>query len=191
MNEKVHQSTELLKLWLTEEEVYVKDGDTEKLITKIPMYLPNLNLIVMKEDLNTITFLATFDSKEKVHLSISDSLEIDRLCLNVSSSDFIVNQCIRVTDDGNVAFRTGEVRAISRSNDLHLKIGSTSGPFSVRVFKFGSFEFFVNDVESNEQDIEEHSNVLDVASNGILLLIIGTFLFVIEFVYDEHQKLSI
>lgn len=117
----VKQTTELFGLWCSVENVYVMDGNIQKEVTTNPMFLPNLNLIIMKRDPNTIAFYTTCDSSNIKCLSISDGADIDRFSLKLNASNFVVNSSIRVHEDGHVEFRGGIEQPITRSPNLHLK----------------------------------------------------------------------
>lgn len=152
----VHQSTELFSLRCSIEDIYVMDGSVQKNITTGPMFLPNLNLIMMKKDSHTIVFFTVRDSDNGMCLSISDGLDIDLFCLKLNASSFVVNSSIRVRENGHVEFRGGPERPITRSPNLHLKVRSENEPFSVHILKYGSFDFELNG--HLEQNLVDHTD---------------------------------
>lgn len=152
-NQTIQQSTELFSLWCSIDDVCVMDGNIQKLITSSPMFVPNLNLIIMKSDANTIVFLATLDSVKTVELNIYDSSDIDRFRLKVNESNFIVNRSIRIREDGRAEFR--HCTPINqRSTDPCLKVRSENQPFVLRISKFGLYEFFVDSHSEPGSEVE-------------------------------------
>lgn len=95
-NHTVQESTEVFSLFCSTQSMSIMDGNIRKLIGFHPMYLRNLNLILMKKDANTIACYSVTTERVNVHLSISDNNGNDRFCLKLFQRSFVINRSICV-----------------------------------------------------------------------------------------------
>lgn len=149
----VQQSTEALELWCSEELTHILDGDVLKVLSAEPVLISTENVFLVKNGL-TIK-LYKFGTKGNVRVSIGDSSGNDRLRILVDDKKFVLNNKIRVEQDGTITIRNIE-SDVQRSN-LHL-ICVYKSQFKIRVVNFNGLKTFGFVVGRNNVEIDNDVN---------------------------------
>lgn len=157
----VRQTTEALELWCSQELTHVIDGSTLKALSSDPVLVSTENMIMIKNGL-TIK-LYQLDTNGSVRLSVADSNGNNRLRILADANKFVINNLIRVTQDGTITIRNIEGNA--EPSKLHM-ICMDVERFKIRVVKFGAFGFVVG---RNNVVIDNDAN------NGTFVIFILNF----------------
>lgn len=117
--------------------VSIVDGEFERAVSTTPVFVPNANLLVYKNDRNHLQISSVGVSNADIFtLGVMDQAGNVRASISVGKNTFEVNHRYKISDTGAVQFNISNDGRATLSKDLNVKVIAQE-KFKLTIYKFG------------------------------------------------------